>query len=90
MRTNATTRLENLYANVGLPCNIEAGPFGLVVYSATPAMVRSIVKKLAEAPHAKGVATETTDPIAEPDEDPETRFWARLDFSWSAFEAACH
>jgi hypothetical protein len=75
--------LEAMYRAVGLPCTLDIGPVGIVVYASSPANVRAIAQSLARAPRALQVPVQVEEPVFEKDEDPETAFVACVKFDWN-------
>lgn len=80
----ATKTLEAMYLAAGLPCELDAGPVGIVVYAATPAIVSAVANGLAKAPRSLGVWVRVEDPCFEPDENPATAYVAAVCFDWDA------
>jgi len=74
--------LESMYRAVGLPCVLDIGPVGIVVYAATPAIVSRVANQLAQAPRTLGVWVEVETPVFEKDEQPETAYVAAVKFDW--------
>jgi ABC-type sugar transport system substrate-binding protein len=88
LRFPSAAKLAAMYTSVGLPCEIEAGRVGLVVYGRTAEEVRSVAKGLAKAPRSLGVTVAVERVTQETDEPEETQFSAVVRFDWVAFEAA--
>jgi hypothetical protein len=86
MTTNAAS-LAALYTNAGLPCEIEAGPFGVMVYAASAAIVRKVANEIAQTARTRLSAVTMTVPAFEKDEPAESCYWARVDFDWAKLTA---
>lgn len=84
----AAKALAGLYVDVGLPCEIEAGPVGLVVYGPTSATVNAVTKSLARGPRTLGVAVRTSPAAADADEPEATRWWGTVEFDWDAMPSS--
>jgi hypothetical protein len=74
---------ENMFRAAGLPCVLDVGPVGIVVYASSPTKVSAIAATLASGPRALGVDVQVETPVFEKDEQPETAFVAAVKFDWS-------
>lgn len=81
--TPAAKKLEAMYAAAGLPCELDPGLVGIVVYAATPAIASAVANGLARGPLALGVAVEVEAPCFEVDENTETAWVATVRFDWN-------
>lgn len=79
----AARDLEALYARAGMPCDIDAGPVGLVVYAATPAAAERAAESLANAPRSLGVPVTVEPAVFERDESAATAWVATVRFDWT-------
>lgn len=86
INTESAGKLAELFKRAGLACEIEAGAIGLVVYGASPAVVRAVMRSLnttirTHNPKTKVVVSEVAKDIDEPE---ATAFWGTLSFDWKA------
>lgn len=77
-------RLAKLYCDRGLPCEVEAGRVGLVVYAASRRVANAVAFALAVAPRSLGMAVEVTRATEEAEEPAETRWCSVVRFDWAA------
>lgn len=77
-----------MFRAAGLPCVLDVGPVGIVVYASSPANVLAIAKSLASAPRSCGVRVQVETPVFEKDEQPETAFVAAVKFDWEKMPAS--
>lgn len=78
--------LTQRFVDCGVPCEIEAGPAGLVVYAAQPSLVRAVMQQLAEAPRKLGADATVSQVTRDADEPAATRWWGSVTFDWDALD----
>lgn len=79
----AAAALAARFNAAGLPCEIEAGPAGLVVYAASSAVVTCVTLNIANALRDRRLRPVVSAPAFERDEPAATCWWASVDFDWS-------
>lgn len=82
-KPEAAKTLEARYREQGLPCELDVGLVGIVVYAASPYVVLTVAQSLASAPRALGVPVQVESPVFEKDEEPETAWVAAVKFDWN-------
>jgi hypothetical protein len=81
-KSAAESRLEALYKAAGLPCSIDAGNVGFVIYAASRADVMAIVESIGRALTGINVSHSVSEIGEEPDEPAATRHYSILAFNW--------
>lgn len=78
-------KLAAVYTRAGLPCEIEHGLNGVIVYASSRDHVARISLNIAHAVRTRDPYV-VASPVNEDKDEPEaTRFWAAVDFDWRRF-----
>jgi len=80
-----TARLMSLYANAGLPCTLDAGPVGIVVYAATRERAAEIADRLVEVVRMRDPKAFREPVVFERDELPATAWVTAVHIHWERF-----
>lgn len=75
-------KLAALYAAKGRPCEVEAGPAGLVVYASTRVDAEAIARDLLGAVRERDPRATRSEAKRDDDEPSETAWWAMVEFDW--------
>lgn len=81
----AARALAALFARAGLPCELDVGPVGLVVYAAKKSTVEAVARQLLKNAQTKDPKARTTPAEFDKDEQPETAWWTTVEFDWRRF-----
>jgi len=86
MKLNAAAKLAAMYTNAGMPCEIEAGSGGLVVYAADKWTVGMITSDIAKTAVRFGTDFAVEPPLFEADEPAATAWHATIRVDWHAIQ----
>lgn len=82
---DAAKSLAEVYTRAGLPCEIEHGLNGVIVYASSRDHAARISLDLAHAVRTRDPHVFAS-PVNEDKDEPEaTRYWAAVDFDWRRF-----
>lgn len=82
----AAETLAARYAAAGLPCEIEAGTGGLVIYADSPKNVLRIAGDIANAVRSRDPKVHVeVPPSFDEDEPPATAWWVCVTVDWKKF-----
>jgi hypothetical protein len=79
------TGLAELYCSKGLPCEIEAGPGGVIVYAGSRIDADRIARDIRRAVVERDPRACTERARFDEDEPKATAWWAAVNFSWRVF-----
>lgn len=79
--------LEALFLERGLPCEIEPGVSGVIVYASTRGNADRIAREILESAKTKDPRASSDPANFDRDEAPDTSWWASVNFSWERIEA---
>ena len=83
--TAIEARMASRYRESGLPCEIEAGPLGLVVYALNRFNAEAIAKDILRQVRERDPRAIASKPMHDMDEPAATSWWAAVEFDWRRF-----